>query len=204
MTLARAPQDGREPTIASRGSSPSLRLPGRPGTSPWCWGNSGEGPSGANALPAVAAKWFLKTLIDPFAGYARTAPTQFRFVIGCQPDTQDHASFGSHDFTVDGLAGWSTFGTVIQEAHAIGNVAGAMGVGGFLGQADLESTVDRCYFDTDATGLIQGPGAGPAPGAIGRTTAELTGTANPGVHLGGIFSEPGLKSTVPIRCYPGP
>lgn len=44
---------------------------------------------------------FIKTLVDPVSGYSRQAPTQFRFVIGSQPDTQSYLFSGKYDFSTD-------------------------------------------------------------------------------------------------------
>jgi C-terminal processing protease CtpA/Prc len=41
---------------------------------------------------------FIQTLVDPIAGYTRTAPTQFRFAIGNQLDTESYLFSGQHNF----------------------------------------------------------------------------------------------------------
>jgi hypothetical protein len=58
---------------------------------------------------------FIQTLIDPIAGYSRTAPTQFRFVIGNQIDNQSYQFSGRHDF-VSGTTTANPYLSRVQQA----------------------------------------------------------------------------------------
>jgi len=41
---------------------------------------------------------FIEAHVDPIAGYERVAKSQFRFIIGCQPDTESYMFRGGYDF----------------------------------------------------------------------------------------------------------
>jgi hypothetical protein len=58
---------------------------------------------------------FTKTLVDPIAGYTRTAPTQFRFVIGNQVDNQSYQFSAQHDF-VSGTTNANPYLSLVQQA----------------------------------------------------------------------------------------
>ncbi|MDH3614407.1 MAG: hypothetical protein OES10_14155 [Gammaproteobacteria bacterium] len=58
---------------------------------------------------------FIKTFVDPIAGYTRIAPTQFRFVIGNQLDNQSYLFSGQHDF-VAGTTTASPYLSLVQAA----------------------------------------------------------------------------------------
>lgn len=47
---------------------------------------------------------FIKTLVDPISGYTRNAPTQVRFVIGSELDTQSYLFSGNYDFSTDTIS----------------------------------------------------------------------------------------------------
>jgi len=58
---------------------------------------------------------FIQTLVDPIGGYARIAPTQFRFVIGNQVDNQSYQFSGQHDF-VSGITTANPYYSLVQQA----------------------------------------------------------------------------------------
>jgi hypothetical protein len=58
---------------------------------------------------------FTQTLVDPIAGYTRTAPTQFRFVIGNQVDNQSYPFSAQHDF-VSGTTTANPYFSLVQQA----------------------------------------------------------------------------------------
>jgi hypothetical protein len=58
---------------------------------------------------------FIQTFVDPIAGYARIAPTQFRFVIGNQLDARSYQFSGQHDF-VAGTTTANPYLSLVQAA----------------------------------------------------------------------------------------
>lgn len=58
---------------------------------------------------------FIKTFVDPIAGYTRIAPTQFRFVIGNQLDNQSYLFSGQYNL-VSGTTTASPYLSLVQAA----------------------------------------------------------------------------------------
>ncbi|MEX2634361.1 MAG: GLUG motif-containing protein [Balneolales bacterium] len=121
----------------------------------------------------------------------------------------------TNDFRAGGLVGYNTSAGEIVNCYATGNVTGDDRVGGLVGGNRNDATITTSYatgvvtggnrdggvvgvndqfiidsyWDTESTGLTNGAGNDEPSGAIGLTTAEMTGPSAAGHMAGFDFDE---------------
>lgn len=136
---------------------------------------------------------FIQTLVDPISGYDRTAPTQFRFSIGSQADTQSYVFSGRHNF-VSGLSSASPYLSVVHAAITSEvTLTDGLYAQVFLWTADNRNS--KISF-AEITLTIQGEELPPIPGSAKRGgvwTGQATNDGLPGVtqEIVGITTDAG-------------
>lgn len=119
----------------------------------------------------------VKTLIDPVSGYDRIAPTQFRFTIGNQLDTQSYVFSGQYDFTTGTTIANPLYSTVHAAFTSPMTLANGLYAQIFLWTADNRNS--KISFDEIAL-FVRGTGNDvPSPQRVIRLFRKNNDILNP-------------------------
>ena len=94
----------------------------------------------------------------------------------------------SGEFETGGLVGWNSGD--IGASYATGPVTSIRDAGGLVGENEASGVITDSFWDVETSGLDVGVAYGDAPGAQGKTTAELQSTDSVGLACATVFPLP--------------